>query len=53
MQQSYLNRRFDFAGTIDAAIAALTTADVNAALRKYVDPAGFAYAYGGDFAKSR
>jgi zinc protease len=53
MQQSYLNRRFDFAAKIDAAIAALTTADVNAALRKYVDPAGFAYAYGGDFAKAR
>ncbi|HEY3179155.1 MAG TPA: pitrilysin family protein [Casimicrobiaceae bacterium] len=53
MQQSYLDRRFDFAARIDAAIAALSTADVNAALRKYVSPDGFAYAYGGDFAKSR
>jgi zinc protease len=51
MQQEYLNRRFDFAARIDTAIAALTTADVNAAFRKYVDPEGFAYAYGGDFAK--
>ena len=36
---------------IDGAIAALTAADVNAALRKYVNADGFAYAYGGDFAK--
>jgi zinc protease len=53
MQQSYLDRRFDFAAKIDAAIAAQSAADVNAALRKYVSPDGFAYAYGGDFAKSR
>jgi len=53
MQQSYLDRRFDFAAKIDAAIAGLTAADVNAALRKYLSPDGFAYAYGGDFAKSR
>ncbi len=52
MQQSYLDRRFDFAAKIDAAIAGLSVADVNAALRKYLSPDGFAYAYGGDFAKS-
>ena len=52
MQQSYLDRRFDFAAKIDAAIAAQSAADVSAALRKYVSPDGFAYAYGGDFAKS-
>ena len=53
MQQSYLDRRFDFAAKIDAAIAAQSAADVSAALRKYVSPDGFAYAYGGDFARSR
>jgi zinc protease len=52
-QQSYLDRRFDFAAKIDAAIAGLTAADVNAALRKYLSPDGFTYAYGGDFAKNR
>ena len=29
------------------------SASVNAALRKYVDPAGIAYAYAGDFAKAK
>ena len=53
MQQSYLDRRFDFAAKIDAAIAAQSAVDVSAALRKYVSPDGFAYAYGGDFARSR
>ena len=51
MQQSYLDRRFDFAAKIDAAITGLSAADVNAALRKYLSPDGFAYAYGGDFTK--
>ena len=51
MQQLYLDRRFDFSAKIDAEIAALTTAQVNAALRKYLKPEAFAYAYGGDFAK--
>ena len=41
----------DFAAKIDGTVAALTAADVNAALRKYVNVDGFAYAYGGDFAK--
>ena len=50
-QQLYLDRRFDFAAKIDGTVAALTAADVNAALRKYVNVDGFAYAYGGDFAK--
>ena len=52
MQQLYLDRRFDFSARIDTAIAALTAAQVNAALRQYVKPDAFVYAYGGDFAKA-
>jgi zinc protease len=53
MQQLYLGRRFDFSAKIDAEIAALTAAQVNAAVKKYLKPDAFAYAYGGDFAKAR
>ena len=52
MQQLYLGRRFDFSAKIDSEIAGITTAQVNAALRKYLKPDAFAYAYGGDFAKT-
>ena len=31
----------------------MTTADVNAALRKYVKPDDFGYAFAGDFAKKK
>ncbi len=51
VQQAYRGRTFEFAAKVDAAIAALTAADVNAALRKYVTPDGFAFVYAGDFAK--
>jgi len=51
VQQAYLGRTFDYSAKIDAAIQAVTTADVNAALRKYVKPDGFAYVYAGTFAK--
>jgi zinc protease len=47
--QSYLGRTFAVSGAVDAAIAKLTTSDVNAVLRKYVKPAEFAYAFAGDF----
>ena len=40
-------------GQIDKAIEKLTPADVNAALRKYVKPDDFAYAFAGDFAKKK
>jgi len=53
MQQLYLDRTFDFTAKIDAALAELTPAQVNAALRQYLRPDAFAYAYGGDFAKTR
>ncbi len=47
--QSYLGRTFATSAAIDAAIGKLTTADVNAALRKYVKPGEFAWAFAGDF----
>ncbi len=51
VQQAYLGRTFAFSAKIDAAIAAVTVAEVNAALRKYVKPDGFAYVYAGTFGK--
>jgi zinc protease len=52
VQQAWLSRTFEFAAKIDAAIAALTVADVNAAFRKYVKPGAFAFVYAGNFAKT-
>jgi len=49
--QAYLNRTFATAAAVDAAIAKLTTADVNAAFRKYFKPGEFAFAFAGDFDK--
>jgi len=51
VQQAYLGRAFAYSAKIDAAIAAVTTTDVNGALRKYVKPDAFAYVYAGTFAK--
>ena len=51
VQQAYLGRTFEFSGKLDAAIAAVTQADANAALRKYVKPDAFAFVYAGTFAK--
>ena len=51
VQQAYLGRTFAYSAQIDAAIQAVTTADVNAALRKYVKPDAFAYVYAGTFPK--
>ena len=51
VQQAYLGRTFAFAEKADAAIAAVNTADVNAAFRKYVQPNGLALVYAGDFAR--
>ena len=45
----YLDRTFAVSARVDAAIAALTLGEVNAALRKYITPDGFASAYAGDF----
>jgi zinc protease len=52
VQQAYRGRTFAFAGKVDAAVAATTTAEVNAALRKYVKPDAFALIYAGDFEKA-
>jgi zinc protease len=45
----YLGRTFGVSARVDAAIAALTLDDVNAALRKYITPDNFVSAYAGDF----
>jgi zinc protease len=49
--QAYLGRTWAREAATDAAIDKLTAADVSAALRKYVKPGEFAYAFAGDFAK--
>ena len=51
--QEYLGRTWAESAKIDAAIGVVTAASANAALRKYVDPAGIAFAYAGDFAKTK
>ena len=45
----FLGRTFEFSARIDAAIAALTVDQVNAALRRYLKPEGFVFAFAGDF----
>ncbi len=47
--QLYLGRTFATSGAVDAAIEKLTPQDVNAALRKYVKPGEFAFAFAGTF----
>jgi zinc protease len=44
-----LGRTFAFAGQIDGQLSALTLAQVNAALRKYVEPGKFVTGVAGDF----
>jgi zinc protease len=51
VQQAYLGRTFAFSAKGDAAIEAATTAEVNAAFRKYVQPEALALVYAGDFTK--
>ncbi|HSW26573.1 MAG TPA: insulinase family protein, partial [Burkholderiaceae bacterium] len=45
----HLTRTFALSQRVDAAIERLTLADVNAAFRKYADPARWSIAWGGDF----
>ncbi len=47
--QAYLGRTFAVSANVDAAIAKLTTADVNAAFRKYMKAGDFTFAFAGDF----
>jgi zinc protease len=51
VQQLYVGRTWDFSAKSDAAVAAATPAQVNAAFRKYMQPEGLALVYAGDFAK--
>jgi len=48
-QNLHLKRTFALSQRVDAALERLTLADVNAALRKYIDPARWSIAWGGDF----
>jgi zinc protease len=52
-RQAYLGRTFAYAGEIDAKIMGLSTAEINATLRKYVRPDAFVEVYAGDFAKKK
>jgi zinc protease len=45
----YLGRSFEVSARVDAALAALTPEQVNAALRKYLDPARIDMVFAGDF----
>jgi zinc protease len=45
----YLQRRFALQQQTDDAVAALTVAQVNAALRRYIDPARWVMVWAGDF----
>jgi zinc protease len=51
VQQLYVGRTWAFSERSDAAVAAATPAQVNAAFRKYMQPEGLALVYAGDFAK--
>ena len=48
-QNLHLKRTFALSQRVDAAIEKLTLAEVNAAFRKYADPARWSIAWGGDF----
>ena len=45
----HLDRKFELSQRTDDAIAALTLEQVNAAWRRYIDPARLVFAWGGDF----
>ncbi|HZZ92471.1 MAG TPA: insulinase family protein [Usitatibacter sp.] len=49
----YLGRTFEFSKDFERKLLAVKTADVNAALRKYIDPAKLTIVKAGDFAKKR
>ena len=44
-----LQRTFAISQQVDEALAKLTLAEVNAAMRRHIDPAKWAYAWAGDF----
>ena len=45
----YLDRTFEISAKVDAALAALTPDQVNAALRKYLKPEAIDMVFAGDF----
>jgi zinc protease len=47
--QAYLGRTYAASAAVDAAIEKLSTADVNAAIRKYLNTENFTTAFAGDF----
>ncbi len=49
LRNLHLGRTFAVSQQVDDALAKLTLAQVNAALRKYIDPSKWAIAWGGDF----
>ena len=49
---TFANRTMAYTEKFDAQIQACTLAEVNAAIRKTLDPAKFLYVYAGDFAKA-
>ena len=49
----YLGRTFEFSKQFEAKLKALTLDDVDAALRKYIDPAKVTIVKAGDFAKKK
>ncbi|MFO1395535.1 MAG: pitrilysin family protein [Burkholderiales bacterium] len=49
--QAFYGRTFATSGAVDAAIEKMTTAEVNAALRKYFKPDEMAYVFAGSFPK--
>jgi zinc protease len=52
-QNLYLGRTFMKSAEVDAAIEKLTVEQVNAALRKYVDPDQWVAAFAGEFGDTR
>ena len=48
----YLNRTFAFSKELDNKISTLTAADLQAAIKKYLDPAKITIVKAGDFAKA-
>ena len=51
VSQAFLGRTWAFSGDLDRAIASVSVEQADAALRKYLKPAGLATFYAGDFAK--
>jgi len=51
MEDERWGRTFAWDDKLDAAVAALTPDQVNAAFKKYVDPSAFTIVKGGDFKK--